>query len=123
MQRKICVLFAVALLTAFLTGCLTGRSVGAWETIYVRLQPSGSLTLEGKTMDVAGLAKRLKSMGATDQTCIEISIPEGTPTATLTAVTQTLASSGYRKILFVKPRRTDVELEGEAAARKIPAPK
>jgi len=124
MQRKTISLAAIPLLlTMLLAGCITGRAPGAWTTVYVTLQDSGALTLEGKTTDTAGLAKRLKSMGATDQTAIEISIPEGTPTATLKGITQQLTSAGFRRILFVKPRRTDATLEGEATARKIPATK
>jgi hypothetical protein len=122
MQGKTIGLFvALALLAALMAGCVTGRSEGAWETVYVTLLPNGLLQLEGKTMDAAGLLKKLKSMCATVQTCIEISIPEETPTPTLAALTQPLASAGYRKIQFVTPRKVVTVIEGEATARKIPA--
>ena len=99
-----------------LTGCATTANSAAKQadTYELRLSPSGTLQFDGKETPVDHLVKQLRSAGATPDSSIVIDIPADTPLSRVTAITGQLASAGYRKIIFKRPRHTEVSVKSAA---------
>jgi hypothetical protein len=113
MRYKIpCLIFAGMLgLTG--TGCRTTPSPGSQDpgAIELTLTSSGSILTAGKLTDLDHLARQLHRAGATLDTPITINIPADTPFASVSTITSRLASAGYRRILFKRPKRADASTQ------------
>jgi hypothetical protein len=110
------------LLAGGLAGCVTDPAASAWVggPIRVTLSPGGTLSVAGQQMDAPTLARTLKRRRVLPETCLQIAVPDGTSTPTLTALTQPLIAAGYRRILFTKPRHAETALGDRPAPSKTP---
>jgi len=97
-----------ALLLA-LSGCTTmGRAEATSAT--VTLRESGRLYVGDSHTGLAGMVRQLKADGATRQTRITVEIPHNIAPETLQSISRQLASAGFRRIIFIKPRRAVSEV-------------
>lgn len=105
-----------------LTGCATTKTSagdGA-DGVILTLTPSGAILLEGKASDLDHLARRLRSSGATPDTPITIDIAAETPLATVSSIASRLASAGYRKILFRRPKHAAASSQSARPPSPLP---
>lgn len=96
-------LIALALMVSF-SGCASAQVLKPADA-HVRLSTNGRLYVGKIETPVKKLAAQLKKDGIGPKTQITIEIPPNTPPQALTVITRELASSGYRRILFSKPRK------------------
>lgn len=102
-MRIVSSIVAMTLVASLLSGCgSTSRKV---ELVNVVLESPQSATVEGRPVRLDELSALLRNMGATPQTQIKISVPQEASTAALKQVSARLASGGFRRVVFAKPRR------------------
>lgn len=97
----------LALMVAF-SGCASAQVLKPADA-HVRLSGNGKLYVGKVETPVKKLATQLKKDGIGPRTQIIIEIPPNTPPQALTVISRELASSGYRRILFSKPRKATAE--------------
>jgi biopolymer transport protein ExbD len=97
----------VILASAGAIGCDPTSEPAGDRAIQVTVLPEGSLLVEGRKMTVRELPDRLKSMRIPSKTPIKVEVEENTPMATISEITRSLASAGYGKIVFTRPKRAD----------------
>jgi len=95
---------AAALALAF--GCASTAS-SQNRKIHVAINSSGSISVEGTPCRLSALVKKLKSLGASPQTSIAISVPASGSDALMRELTRELASAGFTHFVFMKPREID----------------
>ena len=71
----------------------------------IRVSPSGTLSIDGRSVSLNRLNKTLKSKGATPSTPIHVEIPENTSAVTVTAISQELATGKHPRIVFLRPKK------------------
>ena len=75
----------------------------------VRLSQDGRIYVGDTYTGLAKLSAQLKKNGFKTQEQITIEIPQNTSPNALSAIGQELASHGFRRFVFSKPRKTVVE--------------
>jgi hypothetical protein len=75
----------------------------------VRLSQDGRIYVGDTYTGLAKLSAQLKKNGFKTQEQITIEIPQNTSPNALSAIGQELASNGFRRFIFSKPRKTVVE--------------
>ncbi len=95
-------------LTISFSGCASAQLLKPAEA-HVRLSENGRLYVGDTETPVKKLATQLKKDGIDLKAQVTIEIPPNTPAAALTVISRELASSGYRRILFSKPRKATAE--------------
>ncbi len=98
----------VLVLMVSLGGCASAQVLNPADA-HVRLSTNGRLYIGQVETPVKQLAAQLKKEGIGPKTQITIEIPPNTPPQALTVISRELASSGYRRILFSKPRKATAE--------------
>ena len=111
---------AVALLAGGTAGCQTASPSRDGER-RVMVHPDGSVSVDGRVTKIEDMPGRLRSAGFEESASVYIGIPEQPSTAILTKVSSVLASSGYQRVVFVKPRTTRVGGDKSAAQQQQPA--
>jgi hypothetical protein len=96
---------SVGLSAALTQGCASFSAGSGREAVRVVLLPGGAFRLEGRTVRLRDLPQGLRSLGANSGTSIIVSVPPQTPATTISRVTSELASFGFPRIVFMKPRR------------------
>lgn len=121
MRYKIpCLILAI---TLGASGCATTPSPATRDSggVELTLTSSGNILTGGKETDLDHLSRQLHRIGATLDTPITINIPTDTPLTSVSAITGRLASAGYRKILFKRPKHaaisTQIDRQVEIPAR------
>jgi len=94
--------------TIALSGCASAQVLRP-VSAHVRLADNGRLYVGKTETPIRKLADQLKKEGISPKTQVTIEIPPNTPPQALTAISRALASNGYRRILFSKPRKASVE--------------
>ena len=107
MIRISTVIAAVILLCA---GCVAPNR-DSNRTFELSLSPSGTCSFNRRVLRIDDLPRALKSAGAGKGSIIRVNIPDNIPTQTLRALTSRLASAGYSRVVFSKPRRAAVSVE------------
>lgn len=102
MRQAFWVLAAAACLCV--TGCAS-FSGPAPSTITMRVTPDGVLLLDDTPVLMAKLPHELKSRGANSQTSIHVAVPEQPSSQQLRQITETLATSGFPRVIFTKPQK------------------
>lgn len=92
----------------FLTGCAS--PAGKSSEFVIQLSESGKITIEDKDVSLSRLCEHLKDIGLTPKTYISVEIPQNITQNTLRTISSTLASGGFRKIVFKKPRTSSAEI-------------
>jgi biopolymer transport protein ExbD len=95
-------------LTISFSGCASAQVLKPADA-QVRLSENGRLYVGDTETPVKKLAAQLKKDDIDPKTQITIEIPTNATPQTLTAISSELASSGYRRILFSKPRKATAE--------------
>lgn len=93
-------LFLIAL-AALVAGCATtpdGR-------VDIRIEPDGSVNVEGRQVALDDLAASVKRTGAKVDTVIEVTVPDDVKSDVLMGVTRPLATAGYKRVVFRKPKQ------------------
>jgi hypothetical protein len=108
MKRFVAYALSIVLLAPVLGGCGTATPPGGVKTVKVTVLPSGKVSVHGGEMDVDHLGSRLRSMGVSRDTVIELTIPENEPPAALAPISKNLVGAGYRRMIFVKPQKITV---------------
>jgi len=100
-------------------GCGTAAGRIPGNAVEVRMQGRGLLAVAGETLPPSRLPRKLKAMGAGRDTTIRILVGEQTPRSSMAAIARELASAGFPKILFTRPRRasSSSELSGQTRGR------
>jgi biopolymer transport protein ExbD len=98
---------AAALALAF--GCASTAS-SQNRKIHIVINSSGSISIEGTPCRLSAVAKKLKSLGASPQTSIAISVPASGGDAVMRDLTRELASAGFTHFVFMKPREIDASV-------------
>ena len=99
---------ALALLLS-LTGCTTMSRAEA-PSGTVTLTESGRLYVGQTHTGLAGMARKLRTDGCTRQSRITVEIPHDTSPAVMQEISRHLASGGFHRFIFVKPRRAVSEV-------------
>lgn len=97
----------LALMVSF-SGCASAQVLSPADA-HVRLSGNGRLYVGKVETPVKKLAAQLKKNGIGPRMQITVEIPPNTPPQALTVISRELASSGYRRILFCKPRKATAE--------------
>jgi len=71
----------------------------------VTVSDRGVVRLNNKPLLLKTLPEKLRSIGATPRTQIMVSVPSGASYRTIVDVTEALASSGYTRVVFTKPKQ------------------
>jgi biopolymer transport protein ExbD len=107
-----CIMAPMALLVSIIvlgmSGCGTTRDQSDKLVIHITLSSSGTLEIDGKKTSTAELARKVKSMGATPRSRIEIAVPSDTSASAMADIARALATGGYRRVIFIKPRQFNV---------------
>ncbi|MDD4870151.1 MAG: hypothetical protein PHR77_06290 [Kiritimatiellae bacterium] len=88
-------------------GCSASRNFPN-NTVQVVVSIDQKITLEGQPVQIADLASKLKSIGATPNTIIRVLIHKNTSTEMMKDISRSLASGGYRKMVFTQPKQAEV---------------
>ncbi len=101
---------SIAVLFFFLPllGCVSAQA-SRIDEFDVRLTPDGRIYVGDTYTGLAKLAAQLKANGVKRETQITIQIPHNTSPDAISSIGRELASSGYRRFVFSKPRRAVVE--------------
>lgn len=91
-------------------GCASTGSART-GTVDVALVSAGEVIVDGERLPVDRLPRKLKRMGARSATPIRIEIPEQMPMRVVSSVTTSLARAGFRRVLFRRPRQTEITTE------------
>lgn len=106
---KQCIIVTLVLLLAGASlSCRIGTGSIGSERLRVTLSADGVITLRGRPVPLERLPAKLKSAGAGPQTSIDIAVAASTPQIRMAEITRVLASAGYSRIMFVRPRKTGV---------------
>ncbi len=87
-------------------GCVSTTPDRA-DGIHLTLTSVGTLMLDGKVVERSALPGALKSCGASPSTPIIVAIPANTSMKVVSALTSQLASAGYTRVAFTRPRHAD----------------
>ncbi len=98
--KPLCVL---VLMAAF-SGCVSAQVLKPADD-HVRLSTNGRIYVGKTETPVRKLAAQLKKDGIDPKMQVTIEIPPNTPPQALTVISRELASNGYRRIVFSKPRQ------------------
>jgi len=109
MKKRLFIHFSLLVLTVSFSGCASAQVLQG-ASAHVRLAENGQLHVGNTDTTLSKLAAQLKKDGIGPRTQITIEIPPNTPPQTLTAISRELASNGYRRIIFSKPRKTVAEV-------------
>lgn len=94
-------------------GIMGVRSPARIEVGYV----SGTeLTVDSQSVPLAKLPEALRAQGATAQTEIAVGVPADAPQGVVAAIGGKLASAGFRKIVFTRPRQATAYVDGPKPA-------
>ncbi len=86
-------------------GCASTQLSRAASSNTVELRENGRFLVEKETVPLQELAAQLKKIGVKPSQQIIVEIPENTSPAMLSVIGQQLASNGYRRFIFSKPRK------------------
>ncbi len=102
------------LLTAVLTAilCISCASTGSKgsKTAYVQILSSGTIVVNDKPVSVGDVGKTLKRSGYSSSSPVKVHIPKEISDKILKAVTVSLTNSGFRRVLFIKPKQAKVDV-------------
>jgi len=90
-----------------LAGCRSPSSKGAEGRPPIELARDGSVLFHGKALEAKDLPRKLKSYGYETDAPVHIVVPAEMTPAALAHLSATLASSGFRHVIFVKARRVE----------------
>lgn len=99
-------------------GCASAQVLHSTEP-HVRVSNEGLIYVGEKEIELSKLAERLKKDDIPPQTQITVEIPSNTPPATLSAIGRELASNGYRRFIFNKPRKVVAEKGQDPLLKKL----
>lgn len=99
---------SIVLSTALLqTSCL---SPGSANSTRIEVSESGIIRLEGKPVSSSELADTLRSYGFKPMSTIKIHVPDDVSEMIIKTITVSLSKSGFRRVLFVKPRQATADV-------------
>lgn len=109
MNRIGCLLLSATLAvgSACLCGCVSTPATGSGP-VHLAMAANGMVVLDGKSIARRNLPHALKSQGISPDTPIVIAIPDSMPMTEVTALTRQLASAGFQRVAFTRPRHADV---------------
>ena len=93
---------ALLLAPLWLTACASPRT-----SLDIAVAPDGVVSLENERVAMRQLPKKLKSAGANRQTAVYVTVPEHASPELMREITETLATAGYARVVFTKPRRVE----------------
>lgn len=99
----------VLLCAALLTSCATSGSQGT-RAAYVQVFPSGSITVNGKSVSVDQVGPVLRSKGYGQRSPINVHVPEDVSEKIMSMVTVSLTRSGFTRVLFIKPKQSSSDI-------------
>jgi len=102
MMRVVALLAAVTLIGA---ACFA-PGAGSLRSVELALASGDACTLNGRIVSFRDLPRALKAAGAGRRTVINVKIPSDVPAEALRSLTSRLASAGYSRVVFARPRRT-----------------
>jgi len=89
------------------TGCGSLGRGAKDRTFQLKVLSDGSIIFRGRKVPRSRLVRKLQAAGVKLDSRIEISIADSTPAAAMSAISGTLLTQGYQRIMFVRPRRAD----------------
>jgi len=95
--------FFVALATARAAGLQAPAAPGS--TFKLTLSDEGVLLVNDVRVKLPDLPKKLKSLGVKPDTVLVIAVPQDASTSTLTTISKELATKGYKRFTFIRPRK------------------
>lgn len=98
---------AWGLLALLLAGCATSR-----ETMSIEVLSANVVTVQGDTVNVEQLPARMKKLGASPKTRIEVRLHAEAPPSSVTQVSRSLSAGGFRNFFFTKPRTASSQAAG-----------
>ncbi len=100
--------FSFALLVAVFTlsGCMSPSSStdNQGDTLHLSVLPTGTIVYENQSIPRDRLVKTLRRAGATPETTIIVDIPTLMPMTEVSSLTKILASAGYRRVFYKRPK-------------------
>jgi len=108
--------FVFAVVTLTLITLLSGCAAPA-QRINITVGSDGIIHVDGDRIRLSRLAAEMRSRGATPATIIEVEIPDAVSGDLLQGVSQPLATAGYKRTIFKKPRRAESETESAGRRR------
>lgn len=95
---------------ATVSGCVSTPAPETGE-IHLTMTSVGTVLIDGKTVARSELPRLLKASGAEAGTPIVVAIPAKTPMTAVTALASQLASAGYRRVAFTRPRHVEAKAD------------
>jgi hypothetical protein len=110
-----CLAACIALL-AGLAACASScrTPTGSASAVDVEFIAGDLFRLGGRDVRLTDLPSALRRRGYGPNTSVRVSVKSGFSQNALSAVGGKLAASGFRKVLFVRPRRSAAFIEGAA---------
>ncbi|OGV65010.1 MAG: hypothetical protein A2498_13305 [Lentisphaerae bacterium RIFOXYC12_FULL_60_16] len=105
-------LFVRLAIACLIAACLAAGcvSMGQPGSLDLTLIDARTVELEGHRLAVNDLTSRLRRMGVSSETEVEVTIPPSLPTRDLGPVTSALGKAGCRKVFFVRAQKPGVNL-------------
>jgi biopolymer transport protein ExbD len=82
------------------------------EGIRIQVRKDGRVAVEGRHVELSGLARRLRAVGARPTTHITVEVPEDVSQRLMTDLTVKLSQAGFRMFVFARPMKPAVLLKG-----------
>ena len=103
---------AFLLAVGTLSGCMspTRATETTGDSITMSILPDGTVMLGDNAISRDRLVKSLRKAGATPETTLYVNIPAALPLQEVSALTKTLASSGYRRVFYKRPKHTEARV-------------
>lgn len=99
--------FVAMLAACSLTGCMnpTPPSNTTGASLHLSVLPTGTWIVNGKSIPRDQLIAALHKTGATPETTLYIDIPKTLPLTEVASLTKMLASAGYRRVFYKRPKQ------------------
>jgi biopolymer transport protein ExbD len=77
------------------------------DSLHLSVLPTGTWMLNGKTVPRDQLLSALRKAGATPETTLYVGIPKTLPLPEVSSFTKLLASGGYRRVFYKRPKHAE----------------
>jgi len=85
----------------------------------VHVSGEGRITLRGRDVQLKELATKLRKRGCTSKTTITVEIPADATVNFIQAMTKQLASGGFRRVIFARPKKAIATTQPRPKRRRI----
>jgi hypothetical protein len=103
---KLFLSFVALLAVCSFTGCMSPATPSntSGDSLHLSVLPTGTWIVNGKSIPRDQLISALHKTGATSETTLYVDIPRTLPLTEVASLTKMLASAGYRRVFYKRPK-------------------